>query len=211
MRYGYLAARRARLSLYELGGGVELGEDELEDWWAANVDRGAWASYVAAREAHLAAAKEFAAATRAESVPGARFVRATYPDGTSEAVGTDRTVASAAHLQYGRINPPPTRSSPSFQEWKSEQPSSEHRTWVCEWFADGQRSTPPQFARRPEHSYGLPIEALLGVLNDLAAQGWVVVSVSEDRGIYAGVDAPTDSGPTKIRYLLENPDPAPTR
>jgi hypothetical protein len=50
--------------------------------------------------------------------------------------------------------------------------------------------------------YGLPIKELLVVLNDLAADGWAVAHVSEDRGVFQGTTTSTDSAVTKTRYLL---------
>jgi hypothetical protein len=57
-------------------------------------------------------------------------------------------------------------------------------------------------------NFGLPIEDALRILNDLAAEGWRVVSVSEDRGIYRGATNQTDSAVTTVRYLLARELPA---
>jgi hypothetical protein len=50
--------------------------------------------------------------------------------------------------------------------------------------------------------FGLPIEDVMRVLNEIAAEGWYVVQVSEDRGIYSGETNQTASAVTTARYLL---------
>jgi hypothetical protein len=50
--------------------------------------------------------------------------------------------------------------------------------------------------------FGLPMEGILSVLNDLAIDGWSVAHVSEDRGVFRGQTNATDSAVTKARYLL---------
>jgi hypothetical protein len=53
-----------------------------------------------------------------------------------------------------------------------------------------------------EWSYGFPIEKTLTVLAALAAKGWRVARVSEDRGLYKGDDAASDSSVTTTRHWL---------
>lgn len=57
-----------------------------------------------------------------------------------------------------------------------------------------------------EWSYGFPIERTLVVLAALAADGWRVARVSEDRGLYKGDDAPSDSSVTTTRHWLIRDD-----
>jgi hypothetical protein len=71
--------------------------------------------------------------------------------------------------------------------------------WAAGLYLDGEYKALPAFQY---WTFGLPIEAVLKVLNELAAAGWSVVHVSEDRGLYAGVTNQTDSWVTKARYLL---------
>jgi hypothetical protein len=53
-----------------------------------------------------------------------------------------------------------------------------------------------------EWSYGFPIERTLTVLAALTAEGWRIARVSEDRGLYEGDDAQTDSSVTTTRHWL---------
>lgn len=71
--------------------------------------------------------------------------------------------------------------------------------WAAGLYLDGTYKRLPAF---PHWAFGLPIENVLAVLNDLAAQGWSVAHVSEDRGLYAGLTNRTDSAVTTARYLL---------
>ena len=52
---------------------------------------------------------------------------------------------------------------------------------------------------------GVPLETITRRLNELAREGWRVVAVSEDRGLYLGIDARDESYPARLRYLLERP------
>jgi hypothetical protein len=71
--------------------------------------------------------------------------------------------------------------------------------WAASLYLDGQPKELPAFST---WSFGLPIEDVLRVLNEIAAEGWYVVQVSEDRGIYAGETNQTASAVTTARYLL---------
>lgn len=71
--------------------------------------------------------------------------------------------------------------------------------WAAGLYLDGEYKALPVI---PHWTFGLPIEGVLKVLNELAAKGWSVAHVSEDRGLYAGTTNQTDSWVTKARYLL---------
>ena len=71
--------------------------------------------------------------------------------------------------------------------------------WATSLYLDGSRKELPAFNA---WNFGLPIEDVLRVLNEIAAEGWYVVQVSEDRGIYAGETNQTASAVTTARYLL---------
>jgi len=75
------------------------------------------------------------------------------------------------------------------------------RTWRAELFVDGASlaiATPPDV----DGAWGLPVDWVLAELEALERQGWTVLHVSEDRGIYAGRDCPEEALPTRVRYLL---------
>ncbi len=125
-----------------------------------------------------------------------RFVTDIHgPDGTVIArdVGDDEEdrIASLAQASF----PDPTEKLPHDELGHV----AERVVWRASLFIDGERKDLPAV---DSWAYGLPIESVLGVLNELAAEGWSVVQVSEDRGIYAGVTNNTDSAVTKARYLL---------
>lgn len=71
--------------------------------------------------------------------------------------------------------------------------------WAAGLYLDGKHRALPVIAH---WTFGLPIEGVLKILNELAAEGWSVAHVSEDRGLYAGNTNQTDSWVTKARYLL---------
>lgn len=71
--------------------------------------------------------------------------------------------------------------------------------WAVALYLDGERRERPAIWR---WDFGFPIEDTLAILNELAAEGWEIVNVSEDRGIYKGVTNLTDSAVTTVRYLL---------
>jgi hypothetical protein len=71
--------------------------------------------------------------------------------------------------------------------------------WAAGLYLDGEHRALPAISN---WTFGLPIEGVLKVLNELAAEGWTVAHVSEDRGLYAGNTNQTDSWVTKARYLL---------
>jgi len=71
--------------------------------------------------------------------------------------------------------------------------------WTVGLYTDGKYRQLPAFS---SWSFGLPIEGVLAILNELAKKGWSVVHVSEDRGLYAGITNQTDSAVTTARYLL---------
>ncbi len=71
--------------------------------------------------------------------------------------------------------------------------------WATSLYLDGDPKPLPAFFT---WQFGLPIENVLRVLNEIAAEGWYVVQVSEDRGIYAGETNRTAAAVTTARYLL---------
>lgn len=71
--------------------------------------------------------------------------------------------------------------------------------WAASLYLDGEPKQLPAFS---SWDFGLPIEGVLAVLNQIATDGWRVVHVSEDRGVYAGITNRTDASVTKARYLL---------
>jgi len=52
-----------------------------------------------------------------------------------------------------------------------------------------------------------PTQFSLRQLDHLATEGWRLVHVSEDRGLYTGEHAGSESYPVRVRYLLETSAP----
>lgn len=77
------------------------------------------------------------------------------------------------------------------------------RTWQAVFYTADQQ-TPLAVPEDSDYSWGFPIAFALGVLGRLAGEGWRLVHVSEDRGLYNGADAPDESYPTRVRYLLQH-------
>lgn len=77
---------------------------------------------------------------------------------------------------------------------------SERGWWTACFGVERPTEVPDEFWT--DWSYGFPVEKTLAVLDALAAQGWRVARVSEDRGLYRGDDAESDSSVTTCRHWL---------
>jgi hypothetical protein len=71
--------------------------------------------------------------------------------------------------------------------------------WAVGLYANGEHKSLPPITT---WNFGLPIEGVLEILNELARDGWTVSQVSEDRGLYRGLTNQTDSSVTTARYML---------
>lgn len=75
-------------------------------------------------------------------------------------------------------------------------------TWKAELItAEG---TVPIDLGRPVNTTdaGYPIQVAMRLLERLAADGWRLMHVSEDHGLYRGADAPYEAYLTRVRYVL---------
>jgi hypothetical protein len=57
--------------------------------------------------------------------------------------------------------------------------------------------------------WGFPLIEALRELNRLEEQGWKIVHVSEDHGLYQGADTADEAYLTRVRYLLHTSQPTP--
>lgn len=92
------------------------------------------------------------------------------------------------------------------ERWQEDAEAEHDRGWRC-YVVD-----PSGEARRRQIEMsgtwsGVPLETITRQLNELAGDGWRVAAVSEDRGLYLGIDAHDESYPARLRYLLERPGP----
>ena len=98
-------------------------------------------------------------------------------------------------------HPAPRRPEiPTYESWFKSK-AAEHRTWRAELItSSGSKAIalPEPF----DWSWGFPIAVAIDLLEGLEQEGWKLVSVSEDRGLYSGADATNESYPTRVRYLL---------
>jgi hypothetical protein len=118
------------------------------------------------------------------------------PDGAVLGQVTGANHAAQIEKYAAERHPDPTPQSVTANE---ETKVTEKVMWAAATYLGGQYKRLPAFE---DWAFGLPLEKILSVLNDLASEGWSVAQASEDRGIYAGATNATDSAVTKARYLL---------
>lgn len=119
--------------------------------------------------------------------------RLTFPDGEIVQVAPHDTQSAIERWQdrIARANTPAAQPKPKLKR---------RRTWAAELFLPEGRE---RLGFEPDDwPYGLPIDEVAEVLNRLAGEGWKVLHVSEDRGLYTGPDTESDSYVTRARYLL---------
>jgi hypothetical protein len=98
----------------------------------------------------------------------------------------------------------PTPSPPghsSFEAWFQDNKKTV-RTWRAQFISDAavrECELPPDL----NWDWGFPIAVAMSELNRVAEDGWTLVHVSEDHGLYAGADAMDESYPVRVRYLLQ--------
>jgi hypothetical protein len=155
-------------------------------------------------EEHSAVRQRFVNGTTVEKAlvkpPGAGLLtapitveRIVYPDGETE----DCEIGNSEE----RIETCADRKHP-----KPEAPSIPENVVVTDhsWRADlysreGSRELDLDLG---DWDYGLPIASILAHLEDLAEDGWRILHVSEDRGLFRGDVVASDAAITRIRYLL---------
>lgn len=135
-----------------------------------------------------------------------RRFHVTHRDGTDVRIDFDgnplgvRSIGSADHYaqEVWRRNHAGWDAD-ACQRWAEQASVVEERGWYssfCDaagWHETEEAITGPT---------GTPIEMIVASLNRYAAEGWKAIHVSEDHGIYLGVDCREESFPARIRYLL---------
>lgn len=113
----------------------------------------------------------------------------TLPDGSEE-----RLPAGTGEARFRVYNEAQTGGPSTFARLTFR------RTWQGELFLPSGREA---LDIEPlDWPYGYPIEEVTATLNRLAHDGWQILHVSEDRGLYRGDDTQSDAAVTKARYLL---------
>jgi hypothetical protein len=95
---------------------------------------------------------------------------------------------------------PPLTVSSSFSAW-FQQNSKEKRTWRAELITRDARQV-LDLGRNLRWQEGFVVESAMRELDRLEREGWTLVHVSEDHGLYAGADAVDEAYLTRVRYLL---------
>jgi hypothetical protein len=96
--------------------------------------------------------------------------------------------------------------SQQLERWQDGAEVEHDRGWRCYVVTSSGQASRRQVEMSSTWS-GVPLETITTQLNEVAADGWSVVAVSEDRGLYLGIDAHDESYPARIRYLLERRSP----
>ncbi len=103
-----------------------------------------------------------------------------------------------------RFPDPPTPDKPAkYAIWFSRK-KHQTRTWQASFVTDTDER-PIDLESPLSWAWGFPIAASLRELNRLEREGWTLVHVSEDHGLYAGADATDEAYLTRVRYLLSRP------
>ena len=136
------------------------------------------------------------------------FTQGTMPDPFDEITiaGTVHKVAPGKAEEFvakevARRFPEPVEPSipDAFDKWFTQN-SREKRTWHAELVTgEGSRRIGIDDARQ---KWGFVIGAAMRELDRFERDGWTLVHVSEDHGLYAGADSPDEAYLTRVRYLL---------
>jgi phosphoglycolate phosphatase-like HAD superfamily hydrolase len=182
--------------------------DQLLERW----DREAGTTLAEAREEVEREREEFIAATEFKIVsvhnPNPfqveyRKPTFTFPDGSTmqfEEGVPEEQIKEAMAEAAREAHPDPTSRDRPVQE--------SVRVWEREILVgESRRSLPDIFS----WDYSFPMADVIATLDELAREGWSVLSTSEDRGLYASKLADNVSAPLCVRYLLaqDGPNPAP--
>ena len=204
-QYGYLAFERVHGRMVTLPNEApQIFEDHAE------ADR-MWSKWV--QEVGLPAAKQEASEKRAAFIKGCkvherkikepglltpdRIIREAHdadgnPLGNITQKDFDSVVEAAALSRF----PEPHGDNHSYGD---QVGNKQIVVWAVGLYSNGEYKRLPALTH---WAFGFPIDGALRILNQLAAEGWSVAHVSEDRGLYRGQTNQTDSAVTKTRYLL---------
>jgi len=214
-KYGYLAIGRAHRDVVTLADGTQLSPGKWDDgalygWWQANLESAsiakraeadaAWEDHVASYVAscHIEPTEKVVAGGGRRGTK-VTVDRVTLTDGTLRefALGT---AATEIEKEYRRLYTPPLLQGEDYASWRRGVTVQPIRTWAGSLYLDGDR----QDLNFDPGSYlgGIPLQAILYELNLLSEQGWTVIHVSEDKGLFVGDDTDNDAYVTRVRYML---------
>jgi hypothetical protein len=221
MEYAFFVVRRVPCDKVTFPDGTvsshPLGEGHnvLRQWWEDNVAAPSRSEYSAAWNAWEQRRAQFVAQTTVERTDIKRDVggirkqrvavdRITFPDGQSEHCELGQATQRAFE-RFAETSSEPQDPIPDYDVWRRQQAQRSPLVqpgvaWDATLFRDAENQ--PISIQSRDWNYGLPVEEVLATLNTLAGEGWVVVQISEDRGLYQGIAANNDAWVTRARYLL---------
>jgi hypothetical protein len=98
--------------------------------------------------------------------------------------------------------PEPAVDLPRFLPWwKDIGNKREMRVWRTR-IVYAATVQPVEFADESTYGWGYPMMGIQRELERLGSEGWSLVHVSEDRGLYKGLDSDNESRLVGVRYLL---------
>jgi hypothetical protein len=216
-RHAMLVIARAVFDMVQIPGQEPLlvaqgaGDEAARQWWhdneqviAAQVFRqnnASWQRRLANWNAHTDI--EFGKERLHEGGPRVDVARIRFPDGT-ESVAPPEAAKDYVAEEFRALNPPPTVAA-QFADWRDTVQIAETPTWIGRFF-NGDQDLPLDMGL-PTSQFGFPIREVLSCLDRLAADGWQVVHVSEDRGLHHPEGDPAhESAVSTVRYLLSRTD-----
>jgi hypothetical protein len=111
-------------------------------------------------------------------------------------------VDAEARRRFPVQEPPSVGQASNFEQWY-QGIQKEIREWRAEFIVPAEVAEIP-IENAPRRGWGFPITEALRELDRLEKQGWRIVHVSEDHGLYAGADTTDEAYLTRVRYLLHN-------
>jgi hypothetical protein len=213
VQHAMLVIARAVYDMVEIPGRDPLvaphgaGDEAARQWWHDNGQAVASQIYRQNNAAWQRKLADWSAGTDIEfgterlhdGGPRIDVARIRFPDG-SERVAPPETAKEYVEEEFRAENPPPTVAA-QFADWRDTVHIAELRTWIARLF-NGTENVPLDMGL-PRTQFGYPIMEVLSCLDRLAADGWHVVHVSEDRGLpYQEGDPASEPGVSVVRYLL---------
>lgn len=213
--YAILAVTRVRVEFVALADGTEIPfgpagpEAALRTWFDERVAPALQREHDAALREWRTSLERFRAGVTVarRSVKTGMFgpkeerIELRFPDGRTLELYPEEADEEIAR-RFVAEHRKPSLSTLTFEEWA--QSAGAETRWRTEWratfFADGLSRDLQVLAE--EWVYGAPLEAILNVLNGLGSAGWKLVTVTEDKGVYSGVESANSAAPVRLRYTL---------
>jgi hypothetical protein len=213
--YAFLAITRVRVEFVALADGTEINlgpagpEPALREYFEQRIVPVLHQEYEESLRSWRASLEQFRAAVTVDrrsvktGVFGQREERVElhFPDGRALELYPEEADEEIAR-RFVTEHRKPSSSTLTFEEWAERAaPTSRWRTeWRATYFADGMSRD--LTVEADEWIYGAPLEAILNILNALGAAGWKLMTVTEDKGVYSGVESANSAAPVRLRYTF---------